>query len=132
MPVARHRCFHDAVGFETGIDPKIIQEMAGHAQLSTTLDIYTHLRKNKLDAAAKKLNGIDFTTGKKKLNLAASKPDLLCTYCVLFNVLGRFLFTLINTKKPHQIAVFGYLMRFFFWRRRRDSNPRGPCEALRP
>ena len=52
------------VCFEAGIDPKVIQEMAGHAQLSTTLDIYTHLRRHMLDEAAKKLNKIDFSTGK--------------------------------------------------------------------
>ncbi|MEG2660993.1 MAG: hypothetical protein RR978_09815, partial [Oscillospiraceae bacterium] len=54
------------VCFDAGIEPKIIQEMAGHAQLSTTMDIYTHLRRHQLETAATKLNGIDFITGKLK------------------------------------------------------------------
>ncbi len=54
------------VCFEAGIEPKIIQEMAGHAQLSTTMDVYTHLRRNKLEAARNAINNIDFATGKEK------------------------------------------------------------------
>lgn len=42
--------------FEAGVEPKIAQQLLGHAQLSTTMDIYTHIRKDALQAAAQKMN----------------------------------------------------------------------------
>lgn len=42
--------------FEAGIDPKTAQTLLGHAQLSTTMDIYTHVRDDMLKSAAKKMN----------------------------------------------------------------------------
>ena len=38
--------------FEAGIDTKTAQTLLGHAQLSTTMDIYTHVREDMLKAAA--------------------------------------------------------------------------------
>ena len=46
--------------FEAGIPEKTAQTLLGHAQLSTTMDIYTELRKNKLMEAAQALNAADF------------------------------------------------------------------------
>ena len=40
---------------ESGVDPKTIQVLLGHAQLSTTMDIYTHVRDGQLRAAAEKM-----------------------------------------------------------------------------
>lgn len=40
---------------ESGVDPKTAQILLGHAQLSTTMDIYTHVRDGQLAAAAKKM-----------------------------------------------------------------------------
>lgn len=41
---------------EAGIDPKDAQEMLGHANISTTLDIYTHITERKKSETAQKLN----------------------------------------------------------------------------
>lgn len=42
--------------FEAGLSPKEMQELLGHSQISTTMDIYTHLRKEKLTQATNRLN----------------------------------------------------------------------------
>jgi len=42
--------------FEAGIDPKTAQVLLGHAQLSTTMDIYTHVRDEVIQAAAARMN----------------------------------------------------------------------------
>lgn len=44
------------VAFEADLDPKSVQEILGHKQLSTTMDIYTQFREKKLTAAADLLN----------------------------------------------------------------------------
>lgn len=41
---------------EAGIAPKVAQVLLGHAQLSTTMDIYTHVMENQLTQAAEKMN----------------------------------------------------------------------------
>lgn len=42
--------------FEADVPVKSVQEILGHKQLSTTMDIYTDFRKKAMDDAAKKLN----------------------------------------------------------------------------
>lgn len=44
------------IAFEADLDPKSVQEILGHKQLSTTMDIYTQFREKKLTAAAALLN----------------------------------------------------------------------------
>lgn len=44
------------VAIENDISPKVVQEILGHKQLSTTMDIYTDIRKKSIIAAAEKLN----------------------------------------------------------------------------
>lgn len=44
------------IAFECGLDPKTVQEIIGHKQLSTTLDLYTDFRKKALISATSKLN----------------------------------------------------------------------------
>lgn len=46
------------IAFEADLDPKTVQEILGHKQLSTTMDIYTSFREKALTAAAKKLNSV--------------------------------------------------------------------------
>lgn len=41
---------------ECGVDYKIRQDILGHAQLSTTMDVYTHLRDGKIQEAVAALN----------------------------------------------------------------------------
>lgn len=40
---------------ESGVDAKTAQALLGHAQLSTTMDIYTHVRDGQLKSAAEKM-----------------------------------------------------------------------------
>lgn len=42
--------------FESDVDAKTAQTLLGHAQISTTMDIYTHVCQDAIDAAAKKMN----------------------------------------------------------------------------
>ena len=44
------------IAFENGIDPKTVQEILGHKQLSTTMDIYTEFRKSHIKDITKLLN----------------------------------------------------------------------------
>jgi integrase len=46
------------IAFEADLDPKTVQEILGHKQLSTTMDIYTSFREKALKSAAQKLNNI--------------------------------------------------------------------------
>lgn len=46
--------------FEHGIDAKTIQELLGHKQISTTLDIYTEFRKQSAINAKKELENVNF------------------------------------------------------------------------
>lgn len=41
--------------YECGVDFKTMQALLGHAQLSTTMDIYTHVRQSSLKAAEEKM-----------------------------------------------------------------------------
>ena len=44
--------------FEAGLDPKDAQELLGHANISTTRDIYTHITQGRRESTAQKLNAI--------------------------------------------------------------------------
>lgn len=44
------------VAFEAGVPVKAVQEILGHKQISTTMDIYTEFRKKSLDEATNLLN----------------------------------------------------------------------------
>ena len=46
--------------FEAGIPEKTAQGLLGHAQISTTMDVYAELREKKLAEAAQALNDTDF------------------------------------------------------------------------
>ncbi len=46
------------IAFEAELEPKTVQEILGHKQLSTTMDIYTSFREKALKSAAEKLNNI--------------------------------------------------------------------------
>lgn len=46
------------IAIENGIDAKIVQSILGHKQLSTTMDIYTDIRKSAIIRATEKLNKI--------------------------------------------------------------------------
>ena len=50
------------IAFESGVEAKAIQEIIGHKQLSTTMDIYADFRKKSLESAAEKLNKLSAKT----------------------------------------------------------------------
>lgn len=58
ITASAHQLRHSfaTIAFEAGLDPKSVQEILGHKQLSTTMDIYTQFREKKLNAAAELLN----------------------------------------------------------------------------
>ena len=47
--IERHQIRHSyaTILYEAGIDPKSAQQLLGHAQISTTMDIYTHISEKK-------------------------------------------------------------------------------------
>lgn len=47
--------------FEAGVDPKDAQDLLGHAQLSTTMDIYTDIRESRRMEVRSKLLSVDIT-----------------------------------------------------------------------
>lgn len=49
--------------FELGENPKTVQELLGHSNISITLDIYTHVLENVKKKAASKLNDLYLTMG---------------------------------------------------------------------
>ena len=51
--------------FRAGIDLKTAQYLMGHADIKMTADIYTHIEKEQIDKAAKKIGPI-FNKGSKK------------------------------------------------------------------
>ena len=47
--IERHQIRHEyaTILYESGMDPKQAQQLLGHAQISTTMDIYTHISEKK-------------------------------------------------------------------------------------
>lgn len=47
--IERHQIRHQyaTILYEAGIDPKSAQQLLGHAQIQTTMDIYTHISDKK-------------------------------------------------------------------------------------
>ena len=44
--------------FEHGIDPKVVQQIMGHAHYSTTIDIYTHVMGDKIQEESRKFGNV--------------------------------------------------------------------------
>ena len=42
--------------FDAGIDAKVAQELLGHSSIQVTRDIYTHIRKSRMESTAETLN----------------------------------------------------------------------------
>lgn len=49
---------HASLMLQAGIHPKVVQERLGHATISTTLDLYSHVAPGMQEAAAAKLDSI--------------------------------------------------------------------------
>ena len=56
------RHLYATVLFDAGIEAKDAQVLLGHAQFSTTMDIYTHVKDQRITKAAKKLNKLTSKT----------------------------------------------------------------------
>lgn len=56
--IDRHTLRHEyaTILYEAGIQPKMAQELLGHADLKTTLGIYTHIRQSQLNQTADTIN----------------------------------------------------------------------------
>ena len=46
--------------YESELDEKLAQELMGHTDITTTRNIYTHIRNSRVQIAAEKLNNINF------------------------------------------------------------------------
>jgi integrase len=57
------------IAFECGVPVKSVQEILGHKQLSTTMDLYTDFRQKSFDDAASNLNAF-----------LANAQDILTTF----------------------------------------------------
>ena len=51
--------------YEAGVDPKTAQHILGHADIQTTMNIYTHIAQSMQDGATEKLN--NFLNGSQKV-----------------------------------------------------------------
>jgi integrase len=61
IPEANFHCMRHTFAtraLEAGINPKVVQEMLGHANISMTLDTYSHVLPDTKRAAADKLNAL--------------------------------------------------------------------------
>lgn len=61
IPKANFHCLRHTFAtraLEAGINPKVVQEMLGHANISMTLDTYSHVLPDTKRAAADKLNSL--------------------------------------------------------------------------
>jgi integrase len=61
-PVRFHTLRHTAATLmlENGEHPKVVQEMLGHANISQTLDTYSHVTPNMQSGAAERLDSVLF------------------------------------------------------------------------
>lgn len=59
--IDRHQIRHSyaSILYQAGIDPKSAQKLLGHANFSTTMDIYTHLSEQHVTEAYEKLSKIE-------------------------------------------------------------------------
>ncbi len=62
LTVTAHQLRHGfcTMAFEAGLEPKELQEIIGHADINTTMNIYTELRQKQKDKVREKLNNYDF------------------------------------------------------------------------
>ena len=49
---------HASLMLKQGIHPKVVQERLGHATISTTLDLYSHVAPGMQEAAAKRFDEV--------------------------------------------------------------------------
>ena len=74
---------------EYGNDVKVVQELMRHAKISTTMEIYTHVRRVKKREAQSKVMNALFLRERMDM-VAVSLPPLqiwgLCPFCALFDV----------------------------------------------
>lgn len=56
------RHLYATILFDAGVEAKDAQVLMGHAQFSTTMDIYTHVKDQRISKAAKKLNKLESKT----------------------------------------------------------------------
>ncbi|MBO1680365.1 tyrosine-type recombinase/integrase [Bittarella massiliensis (ex Durand et al. 2017)] len=66
--IDRHTLRHEyaTILYDARIDSKVAQELLGHADLSTTLKIYTHIRQSRLEKAASTLDAFLEANGTEK------------------------------------------------------------------
>ena len=60
----------DVIGFQVEMPPKMLQEILGHASITTTLDLYGHLYPGDMDRYADRLDSAAGDASKAKM-----RPD---------------------------------------------------------
>ncbi len=71
--------------FESGMDPKVVQQLMGHAHYSTTADIYTHVMEKKILEECRKFKNDKSTCSMRILNISKLNiRGLEKMYCLIF------------------------------------------------
>ena len=83
---------------QAGYPPKMLQEIMGHASITTTLDLYGHLYPGDMDRYADRLDTAADEAGKSKMRPDETWPS--------------------QRRMRRQVSDLGIR-----WRARRDSNP---------